>query len=251
MLAAKPVNPLTSNSDFVPDASENCSPALSGVFLKANIMPDTKYSTNNPCNSSGVLLWDMAGTLIPFDSLTGRVSTLPGSEEFLPEMGKDFRLVVTTGDETQNARNLLSGFGLLPFFEDVFGDLYTPLGKPYGTILKKIGGQAECSIAIGDRLRADLPSDTDLIVTILFNQNGEVVNAGMISFLLKILRKQGGTFPEAFHRLAENSDPAPELMGDLQGGRVIKAWNCHTGFDFSLMVYQHALLDGDRLVILI
>ncbi len=166
-------------------------------------------------------------------------------------MGKDFRLVVTTGDETRSARNLLSGFGVLPYFEDVFGDLFTPLGKPYGTILKKIGGQAPCSIAIGDRLRADLPSDTDQVVTILINQNSEVVNAGMVSFLLKLLRKQGGTFPEAFHCLAEKADPAPELMGELQGGQVTKAWNSHSGFDFRMMVYQHALLDGERLVILI
>ena len=160
-------------------------------------------------------------------------------------------MVVTTGDETRNARNLLSGFGILNHFEDVFGDLYTPLGKPYGTILKKIEGRAECSLAIGDRLRADLPSDTDEVVTILINQNSEVVNAGMICFLLKILRKQGGTFPQAFHSLTEKSDPAPELIGDLQGGRVAQAWNCHTGFDFGLLIYQHPLLDGERLVILI
>ena len=214
-------------------------------------MPKTNHKTTNPCSGTSVLLWDMAGTLIPFDPMTGRASALPGCEEFLPEMGKDFRLVVTTGDETRNARNLLSGFGVLPYFEDVFGDLFTPLGKPYGTILKKIGGQAHCSIAIGDRLRADLPSDTDQVVTILINQNSEVVNAGMVSFLLKLLRKQGGTFPEAFHGLAEKSDPAPELMGELQGGQVTKAWNNHPGFDFRMMIYQHALLDGERLVILI
>ena len=98
--------------------------------------------------------------------MTGKASALPGGEEFLPEMGKDFRLVVTTGDEKRSARNLLSGFGLLSNFEDVFGDLYTPLGKPYGRILQQLGGNAECSLAIGDRLRADLPADTDKVVTV-------------------------------------------------------------------------------------
>ncbi len=193
----------------------------------------------------------MAGTLIPFDPMTGRASALPGSEEFLPEMGKDFRMVVTTGDETRNARNLLSGFEILKHFENVFGDLYTPLGKPYGTILKKIDGLAKCSVAIGDRLRADLPSDTDEVVTILINQNGELVNAGMINFLLKTLRKNGTNFPQAFHNLSEKSDPAPELLGELQGGQVTKAWNTQAGFDFKMLVFKHALLDGERLVIFI
>lgn len=224
---------------------------MSGVSLKASIMPETNDQTTNPCNSSLVLLWDMAGTLIPFDPITGRASALPGSEDFLPELGKDFRMVVSTGDDTKNARNLLSGFGLLKYFEEVFGDLYTPLGKPYGNILNKIGGKAECSIAIGDRLRADLPSDTDQVVTILINQKGEVLNAGMICFVVNILRKQGGTFPEAFHCLAKKSDPAPELVGDLQGGRVTQAWTCHTGFDFGLMIFEHPLLDSERLVVLI
>jgi FMN phosphatase YigB (HAD superfamily) len=191
----------------------------------------------------------MAGTLLPFNQFTGKVGTLPGSEEFLPEMGKDFRLVVTTGDDTQSARNLLSGFGLLSNFEKVFGGLYTPLGKPYGRILREINGRAECSLAIGDRMRADLPADTDQVVTVLINQNHEVVNAGMVSFLINILRKHGEDFPDAFRNLARESEPAPELVGDLQGGRVVNAWTCNTGFYFRMLEFQHALLDGVRLVI--
>ncbi len=219
--------------------------------MKASIMPETEERNISPCSGSGVLLWDMAGTLIPFDPVTGRASALPGGEEFLPEMGKDFRLVVTTGDETRSARNLLSGFGLLSNFEDVFGDLYTPLGKPYGRILRQLGGNAECSLAIGDRLRADLPADTDQVVTILVNQNGEIINAGMVSFLISILQKNGASFPEAFHTLTRKSDPAPEFEGDLQGGQVLEAWSCHSGFTFRLLKFQHPLLDGERLLIVI
>ena len=169
----------------------------------------------------------------------------------MPEMGKDFRLFVTTGDESQSARNLLSGFGLLSNFEEVFGGLYTPLGKPYGLILRKIGGRPECSLAIGDRLRADLPADTDQVVTVLINQNGEIINAGMVSFLIRILKKNGETFPEAFHSLTKNADPAPELVGELQGGQVISAWHCHSGFTFQMLKFQHPLLDGERLLIVI
>ncbi len=176
---------------------------------------------------------------------------MPGSEEFLPELGKDFRLLVTTGDETRSARNLLSGFGLLPNFEEVFGGLYTPLGKPYGQILRKINGDPERSLAIGDRLKADLPSDTDQVVTVLINQNGEIINAGMVSFLITILKKKGETFPEAFLKLTESAKPAPELEGELQGGQIIKAWHCHTGFNFRMLKFQHPLLDGERLLIVI
>lgn len=193
----------------------------------------------------------MAGTLVPFDPMTGRASALPGGEEFLPEMGKNFRLVVTTGDESRSARNLLSGFGLLSYFEDVFGDLYTPLGKPYGRILRQLGGSAECSLAIGDRLRADLPADTDQVVTILINQKDEVINAGMVNFLISILQKNGESFPEAFHSLAQKSVPAPEFEGELQGGQVISAWKYHSGFTFQMLKYQHPLLDGERLLIVI
>ncbi len=176
---------------------------------------------------------------------------LPGGDEFLPEMGKDFRLFVTTGDESRSARNLLSGFGLLSPFEDVFGGLYTPLGKPYAGILRKINGHPEYCLAIGDRLRADLPSDTNEVVTLLINQSSEIINAGMVSFLISILRKNGNNFPEAFLALAEKSDPDPESLGELQGGEVTEAWTCRKGFTFKMLKFQHPLLDGERLLIVI
>jgi len=219
--------------------------------VKASIMPEIGNPEKTPCYGSGILFWDMAGTLIPFDPVPGRACALPGGEEFLPEMGKDFRLFVTTGDETRSARNLLSGFGLLPNFEDVFGGLYTPLGKPYGSILRKIEGRPECCLAVGDRLRADLPSDTDQVVTLLINQNGETISAGKVSFLISILKKNGDSFPAAFHALTEKSEPAPESIGELQGGQVTSAWNCRTGFSFKMLKYEHPLLDGERLLIVI
>ncbi|MCP4292610.1 MAG: HAD family hydrolase [bacterium] len=212
-------------------------------------MPDSASTKPSSCKEQGFLLWDMAGTLIPFDSVSGRASILPGSEEFLPELGKDFRMVVTTGDETQSARNLLSGFGLLQNFEEVFGGLYTPLGKPYGAVLKKMGGHALCSLAIGDRLRADLPSDTSDVVLVLVNQAGEHINAGMISFLIKILNKSGDDFVQAFHQLSDSAEERPELIGDFQGGRIVSAWYCKKGMGFNMLVFEHILIEGPRLII--
>ncbi len=213
-------------------------------------MPKNDSPKNNPIRESRVLLWDMAGTLLPFDPISGKVSALPGSEEFLPELGKDFRLLVTTGDDTASARSLLTSFELLGHFEMVFGNLFTPMGKPYGEILRKTGGQGPYSLAIGDRFRADLPADTDQVVTIMVNQDHEVIHAGMISFLISILQKNGETFPEAFRNLSEKAEAAPEQLGPLHGGQVTAAWTCHTGFQFRMLEFQHALLDGKRLVII-
>ena len=55
--------------------------------------------------------------------------------------------------------------------EAVFGDLIYPVGKPYGEILRQLGGLADRSLAVCDRLRADIPADTDEVVTILINQD--------------------------------------------------------------------------------
>ncbi len=53
-----------------------------------------------------IIMWDMAGTLIPFDPSTGRPRLLPGCEDFLPELAREFRMVCTTGDSTDRMRFL-------------------------------------------------------------------------------------------------------------------------------------------------
>jgi len=198
-----------------------------------------------------VLLWDMAGTLIPFDPVTGRPGALPGSDEFLPELGRDFRLVVTTGDNTAGARGLLREHELLRYFEVVYGDLYGPVGKPYGAILAQLEAEPGRSLAIGDRLRADIAADTDQVVTVLINQDGAPSGAGMIAFLIGRLKKRAERFPDAFDALLAEGDPSPSAEGEFQGGTVVQAVRWHDGFPVQLRVFRHPGLDGDRRIIII
>ena len=197
------------------------------------------------------MLWDMAGTLIPFDPVTSKPLALPGCGDFLPEIARHFRQVVTTGDGTASARGFLADFEILPHLEAVFGDLDCPVGKPYGEILRQLGGLPDRSLAVGDRLRADIPADTDQVVTILINQDGDIINAGMVSFMTHILRKQSECFPEAFRLLAANAAPDPEPVGSAWGGEVTAAWRRNDGFDYRLLVYRHSALAGERLIIVI
>jgi hypothetical protein len=204
-----------------------------------------------PRPAASFLLWDMAGTLIPYDPVSGRPGPLPGCDEFLPELRRDFRMVVTTGDGTASARDYLAGCDILPYLEGVFGDLNHPVGKPYGQILRELGGDPETSLAIGDRLRADVPSDTGEIVTLLINQDGEVASAGMVAFMTHILKKQGGTFPQAFRLLATGAAPDPERAGPAGGGAVTAAWKRNDGFEYRLWEFEHPALEGPRLVLAI
>jgi len=214
-------------------------------------MPPVDSQPENPADQGSVMLWDMAGTLIPYDPETGRPQALPGCQDFLPEIARHFRMVVTTGDGTASARGFLAGFEILPYLEQVFGDLSFPVGKPYGEILRELGGDPDRSLAVGDRLRADIPADTDRVVTILINQNGEIVNAGMVSFMTHILRKQSLRFPEAFRLLAANATPDPEAVGSAWGGEITEAWRRNDGFEYGLQVYRHSALAGERLIIVI
>jgi len=211
----------------------------------------TPQETTGTNAGDAVLLWDMAGTLIPYDPVSGRPGPLPGCDDFLPELSRDFRMVVTTGDGTASARAYLGSCEILPHMEAVFGDLTHPVGKPYGEILRQIGGNPTASLAIGDRLRADIPADTDQVVTLLINQDGEVANAGMVAFMTHILRKQSGNFIEAFGLLAANAAPDSECVGPAGGGNVSKAWQRNDGFKYRLWTFQHSALQGDRLIIVI
>ena len=214
-------------------------------------MPAAPDPTQAGPNGHSALLWDMAGTLIPYDAVTGRPSALPGCAEFLPELGRDFRMFVTTGDTAAGARGLLRDHELLRHFEAVYGDLFGPVGKPYGAILRQVGAEPRRSLAIGDRLRADIPGDTDELVTVLINQDGEVINAGMVGFLISRLRRRGDEFPAAFDALLADGEPVPAAEGDCHGGAVVRAATCHDGFDIKLRLFRHPALAGDRRLIVI
>lgn len=216
---------------------------------KATFTTMTSETPRLDCKDKAFLLWDMAGTLVPFDPVTGSPRALPGCDEFLPELGQDFRLIVTTGDQKDSARNLLGGFGLLSHFEKVFGDLFSPVGKPYGEILRQLGGLPTCSLAIGDRLGADIASDTPEVVTLLINQGDDTVSAGLVAMVIGKLRKMSPNFPEAFHLLCQKSEPDESLQGYRGQGEVVKAWRGNLGFPCQMFLFQHPVLDGDRLII--
>jgi hypothetical protein len=214
-------------------------------------MPPVDPPAAQPESQDAVLFWDLAGTLVSYDAVTGRPGPLPGCDEFLPEISRQFRQVVTTGDGTASARGVLANFEILPHLEAVYGDLLNPVGKPYGEILRELQGRPECSLAVGDRMRADIPADTDQVVTLLINQDGDVVNAGMVHFMTHILRKQSLVFPEAFRLLTAAATPDPEKTGPVWGGEIVEAWRRNDGFDYQLKVFRHSVLAGDRLVIVI
>jgi len=212
-------------------------------------MPSTQPNPPVPPKGRSALFWDLAGTLLPYDQTTGRPGILPGSDEYLPELAKNFRLFVTTGDTTGDARSLLADHGLLPHFEAVYGDLFGPVGKPYGAILGQVGADADRGLAIGDRLRADVPGDTADLVTVLINQDGDMLNAGMISFLVERLQRRADSFPAAFDDLlaAGEHDPSAEAADDA----VARAARVTDGFALRLWLYRHPALEGDRRVIVI
>ena len=197
------------------------------------------------------LLWDMAGTLIPFDPETGRAGMLPGSDEYLPEIGREFRMFVTTGDSCSSARDLLRNFDLLEHFEEVYGDLFAAVGKPYGAILEAVGADPERSLAIGDRLRADVAADTDRVVTVLINQDQHLANCAQIGFLIRKLRARSDCFPDAFDMLLEEASPEPRLEGPAQGGEIVQARRGGNGLGFNLWLFRHTLLNGDRRVVVL
>ena len=200
---------------------------------------------------TGFLFWDLAGTLIPFDPITGKSGVLPGCAEFMTELGRDFRMFVTTGDSCSSARDLLRNFDLLEHFEEVYGDLFAAVGKPYGAILKAVGADPERSLAIGDRLRADVAADTDRVVTVLINQDQHLANCAQIGFLIRKLRARSDCFPDAFDLLLEEASPEPRLEGPAQGGEIVQARRGGNGLGFNLWLFRHTLLNGDRRVVVL
>ncbi len=198
------------------------------------------------------ILWDMAGTLISFDPDTSKQCTLPGCEDFLPELSRDFRLLCTTGDRTSSARELLDNFDVLPYLETIYGGLNQTVGKPYGDILRQLDGSPAHSIAVGDRLVADIASDTDQVVSILINQGSTLDSAGMVSYMIHVLNRQSADdYPTAFRHLTINAAIDKSAIGPAAGGRITAAWQRHDGFDYRLWIFEHDALEGERLVIVL
>jgi len=207
---------------------------------------------SNGSAPNGLLMWDMAGTLIPFDPHTGRPGCLPGCDVYLPELAREFRHVVTTGDTANEARHQLGAHEILPHLVRIFADLNEPVGKPYGRIIEEMEAGTARSLAVGDRLRSDVASDTDRVVSILVNQEGRPVNAGMIAYMVHILRRQSAAdFLTAFHHLTITAMPEPADIGPAAGGAVVQAWRRDDGFPYRLWLWTHPHLEGQRAVIVI
>jgi hypothetical protein len=219
---------------------------------KASGMPEARNSVNSLQNGRPVLLWDMAGTLIAWDPLAGRTGVLPGADTILPLLGKDFRMAVTTGDSTAGARELLRDHGLLDHFEQVFGGLGGPAGKPYGAVLAHLGGQPRRSLAVGDRLRADVAADTDEVVTMLINQDGDLVHAEAVRAAADRLAEAGeGDFTAGFDALLAGAERLPAAEGELAAGAVVHAARCDGRVPLDLRLYRHPALAGDRRIVII
>ena len=201
---------------------------------------------------SGLMLWDLAGTLISIDPRTGKPSPLPGCDVYLPELAREFRHVVTTGDTATEARHTLGAYEILPHLARIFADLHEPVGKPYGRVIGEMGAVASRSLSVGDRMRADVASDTDQVVSILVNQGERPVNAGMIAFMVHILRRQSAAdFLTAFHHLTITAMPEPDDIGPQAGGEVVAVWRRDDGFPYRLLLWKHPELEGQRAMIVI
>ncbi len=202
--------------------------------------------------TTSVLMWDMAGTLVFADPATGRACVLPGATDILPDLSREFRLVVTTGDHTADARNTLYHFEILSNFEEVFGDLGQPVGKPHGAVLAQLNAKPDHSLIIGDRLGADIAADTDQLVTILINQGQDPVGSGVVTFLIHLLRKQGkGNFVAAFDALTRSATPMPLPENIRGGGTITQSWQRDDGLGYRLWHYEHPLLTGLRRIIVV
>ena len=160
-------------------------------------------------------------------------------------------MVVATGEGTGSARGILTNYELLPFFEEIFGDLLSHGGKPHGEILQQMGGQPELSLVIGDRLRGDLPTDCDDLVTLLINQEGEILDAGLVAATIHALRKMAPTMTEAFRGLTERAETDPESLGPRGGGMVTAAWRSNELSGARLWIFEPDWLEARRAVIVL
>jgi len=180
-------------------------------------MPET--SSSYP----GILFWDLAGTLLSLDESTRKIRTLPGCDEALDILHRDFTLLVSTGDLAASARLMLRQAGLLGYFADIYGNLWAPAGKPYREILTEWQVSEEYCLAIGDRVNYDIPADCPRLVTVIINQNSFSLHAGIIVELVQRLQSQGEDFYATFRRLVDKVGPGPGEELDTRAGSPANA----------------------------
>lgn len=197
------------------------------------------------------LLWDLAGTLLVRDGSNWRTGPLPGWREVLPRLARDWRMAVATGEESRSARSLLAESGMLPHFEEVYGDLPGYGGKPHGEILREMGARPACSLAIGDRLGGDLPADTDELVLLLVGTRDAPTRAGLIEEVVGRLTAAAPTCLEAFRTLVRGGKPHPASIGTVGHGAVTAAWTCAELPEAELWIFEPDWMDARRPVIVV
>ncbi len=83
-------------------------------------------------------------------------------------------------------------------------------------------------------------------------QEDRPVNAGMIAYMVHILRRQSADdFLTAFHHLTITAMPEPGDLGPRAGGEIVQAWRRDDGFPYRLWLWTHPGLEGRRAVIVI
>lgn len=197
------------------------------------------------------LLWDLAGTLLVSDPDTYRSAPISDWEDVFPRLAKNWRMVVTTGEESRSARSLLTDTGLLPWFEEVCGDLMGMGGKPHGEILRGLRGRPACSLVVGDRLRGDIPADCDELVLLLVGQRGRDTAAGEIEAVIGKLLAVDPSPLAAFRELAARAEPASDHVGPYGGGTVTAAWRSPELGGAELWIFEPDWLDAQRPVVVV
>lgn len=200
-------------------------------------MPD------EPTAARGILFWDMAGTLLGRDIVTGRIRALPGSDEALALLSDRYIHHLTTSDITEHARALLQDVGLLQSFSGVHGNFARRTGKSYGAIAADLGVPPECCLAIGDYLPGDLPADTERLVTVLVNQRDFTLHASVIVALADLLATHGADNFTAFENLLAGAEHMT--------GADLPLWRREDDFEYFLTWYEHTTLNGRRPLIIL
>ncbi len=205
---------------------------------------------NTPDSRTGVILWDMAGTLLSSEEGTNKLCAMPGCEGALGALHQDHTLIVATGDFAASARLMLREVGLLEYFADIYGTLWAPVGKPYGEILTEWDVPQERCLAIGDRLNFDIPADCSRLVTVVVNQNGFTLHGDAIVELVRVLAANGEDYYSAFQNLMAKAESHPATDGSGAGSHP-RRWRDRDGLDFELTWHRHAALPEERPVIVL
>lgn len=206
-------------------------------------------TAHTPNRLNNFILWDLAGTLLMSDPTTRRMAPFPGWELILPDLARQNRMIVTTGEESESARYLLAKYALTPYFEEVFGDLIAPAGKPHGKILHSLGGDTRQSLVIGDRLRGDVPADSEELLMVLVDEEAMADDPAQLPRVLRALCDGADSVPVAFRGFCERAEPDPESIGPRDGGLVTAAWRSPELSGARLWIFEPDWLYGRRMIV--